>query len=95
VIELLVFIVSLPLTVYTISGCLALIDQQDPAGRFRALLRLSFRIALFVVLILSTPPGATIWVLIGVITTIVLTASGQIALRYLISSGRWPAERID
>ena len=55
-IEGLVFLISLPLTVYTLSGCLALIDQQAPADRFRALLRLTFRVGLFALLTLATPP---------------------------------------
>lgn len=91
----LVFFISLPMTVYTLSGCLELIDQPDAAGRFRALLRLAFRVMLFVLLTLVTPPTARIWILIGILTAITLQGLGQFLIRYLISSGRWPAGRIE
>ena len=91
----LVFLISLPLTVYTLSGCLELVDQPDAAGRFRALLRLSFRVMLFVLLTLLTPPPARIWILAAILTAIALQALGQFLIRYLIRSGRWPAERTD
>ncbi len=94
-IEGLVFLLSMPLTVYTLSGTLEVVDQPESAGRFRALLGLAFRVALFTILTLSTPAGARIWILFGAITAIALSLTGQFAIRYLIRSGRWPTERVE
>jgi hypothetical protein len=92
-ISLIVFLVSLPLTIYALAGCLQLIDQRD--NRFRALLGLSFRVLLLAALTLATPPEARLWIPIGIVSALLLTGGFQFGIRYAIRSGRWPAGRID
>jgi hypothetical protein len=95
VISLIVFLISLPLTVYTLAGCLQIIDQQQPAGRFRAVLNLSLRVGLFAILVLTTPVHSRIWILAGVFTALMTTTGFQLVVRYLIRTGRWPTGRMD
>lgn len=91
----LVFILTLPLTVYTWAGCLQLIDQVDQPNRFRALLQLTFRLGLLALLVLLTPAVARGWIAAGVLTVTVLTFGFQYGLRYAIRSGRWITDRIE
>lgn len=94
-ISVLVFVLAMPLTVYTLAGCLQMIDQVDASGRFSALLSLSFRLLLFALLTLATPPGSRLWILFGALTSLILTLTLSFAGRYLVRSGRWPTERIE
>lgn len=91
----LVFLIALPLTVFTLAGCLQVIDQTSSAGRFAALLKVSFRLLLFALLALLTPPESRPWLLYGVLASLVLTFTASAVSRYAIRSGRWPTERID
>ncbi len=91
----LVFILSLPLTVYTWAGCLQIIDQVDQLSRFRALLSLALRVGLFALLVLLTPDTERIWIAVGALTVTVLTFGFQYLLRYAIRSGRWITERVE
>jgi hypothetical protein len=94
-ISALVFLLSMPLTVYTLAGCLQLIDQVGASGRFNALLSLSFRLLLFALLALATPAGSRLWILIGALTALLLNLGFSFAGRYAIRSGRWPTDRIE
>ena len=94
-IALIAYLISLPLTIYTLAGCLQIIDQRNPAGRFRAVLSLSLRLTLFASLIYITPAPSRIWILAGVLTALLTTTGFQLVIRYLIRTGRWPAGRID
>ena len=94
-ISALVFIIAMPLTVYTLAGCLQVIDQVDASGRFNALLSLSFRLLLFALLALATPPGSRLWILFGALTSLFLYFALSFAARYVVRSGRWPTERIE
>ena len=91
----LVFIISLPLTVFTLAGCFQLIDQIDSLSRFRALMRLVFRLVLLALLLLATPEEARIWIAAGMGSVVVLTLGSQFGLRYLIRSGRWITDRTE
>jgi len=95
VIALIVYLISLPLTIYTLAGCLQIIDQREPAGRFRAVLSLSLRVALFAILIIATPTPSRIWIPAGVLTAVVTTIGFQLVIRHLIRTGRWPTGRVD
>jgi len=95
VISALVFLVAMPLTVYTLAGCLQVIDQVDTSGRFNALLSLSFRLLLFALLVLATPSGSRLWILFGALSSLALTFTFSFASRYLVRSGRWPTDRVE
>ena len=90
-IALLVFLVSLPLTIYTLAGCLQLIDQRESAvtvvGKQVAVDCFSFADGECIV--------RSERILIGVGTAFCLAAGFQFGVRYLIRSGRWPAGRIE
>ena len=94
-IAVLVFLISLPLTVYTLAGCLQLADQIDPASRGRAMMSLVFRLLLFALLLIGTPPDARIWIAAAVATVLALTLGAQYGLRYAIRSGRWITDRVE
>lgn len=94
-IAVLVFLVSLPLTVYTLAGALQLIDQIDPGSRFRSLMSLVLRLLLFALLLIVTPPDARIWIAAAVFTVLALTLGAQYGLRYAIRSGRWITDRVE
>ena len=91
----LVFIIAMPLTVYTLAGCLQVVDQVGAAGRFEALLSLSFRLLLFALLALATPPDARLWILYGALVALFLNLTLGYAARYVVRSGRWPTDRIE
>ena len=94
-IAVLVFLLAMPLTVYTLAGCLQVVDQVDVPGRFAALLSLSFRMLLFALLVLVTPAESRLWILFAALTTLLLYFGLSFAGRYLVRSGRWPTERIE
>ena len=89
------FLLAMPLTIYTLAGCLQVVDQADASGRFRALLSLTFRLLLFAGLALILPPGSRLWILFGALTALTLTFTVSFAGRYAVRSGRWPTDRID
>ncbi len=94
-IAILVYLISLPLTVYTLAGCLQIIDQPDPGSRFRSLMSLVFRLLLFALLLVVTPADARLWIAFAVLTVLVLTLGAQYGLRFAIRSGRWITDRVE
>lgn len=94
-IPVLVFLLAMPLTIYTLAGCLQVIDQVDAGGRFAALLSLSFRLLLFALLAVATPPGSRMWILLAALSTLLLYLTLSFAGRHLVRSGRWPTDRIE
>ncbi len=94
-ISALVFVIAMPLTVYTLAGCLQVVDQVDISGRFNALIKLSFRLLLFALLALATPAGARLWIVFGVLVALILNVGLSFTGRYIIRSGRWPTDRIE
>jgi hypothetical protein len=89
------FLLAMPLTIYTLAGCLQVIDQVDPGGRFAALLSVSFRLLLFALLVLALPAEARLWIFFGAISALTLTFTASFLGRYVVRSGRWPTERIE
>lgn len=83
---LLVFLVSLPLAVYTYAGGFALIDHGN---RFQALLSLSFRLLLVATLLLVTPTGSRGWIAAGFLLVLVLHGSASMLLRHALNGDRW------
>lgn len=94
-ISALVFLITMPLTVYTTAGALQLVDQAGAAGRFSALLSLSFRLLLFALLALLTPPESRAFIAISALVTLMLMFALSFAGRYVVKSGRWPTDRIE
>ena len=94
-ISVLVFLITMPLTVYTFAGVLQVVDQVEAGGRFSALLSLSFRLLLFAVLALLTPAESRDFIMISALTTLTLIISLTFAGRYAIRSGRWPTDRVE
>ncbi len=94
-ISLLVFLLAMPLTIYSFAGCLQVTDQVEASGRFSALLSLSFRLLLFALLVLVTPAESRLWILIGALSALFLTLLMSFAGRYAVRSGRWPTDRIE
>ena len=94
-ISVLAFLLAMPLTIYTLAGCLQVTDQVEASGRFRALLSLSFRLVLFALLVLVLPAEARPWLLYGAISALTLTFTVSSFARFVIKSGRWPTDRIE
>lgn len=88
----LVFLVSLPLAVYTLAGFFLLIDLPD---RFRATVSLTLRLVLLTGFILLTPDHARLWIGLGFLVVIALHITTALFLRHALTTGRWPAERIE
>lgn len=90
--SLLIFLLGLPLAVYTLAGCFTLIDFSDKS---RALVIISARLLLNLCLLLLL--GAQLWPwLLGAYAVVVLLYLGCfLTVRRAISSGRWIAEQID
>lgn len=91
-ISLLIFILSLPLAVYTLAGFFLLVDQDN---RLTALLHITFRIGLVAALLVAVPAGSRLWVGIAFCVVILLHAGSSILLRFGISRGYWTTERIE
>lgn len=91
-ISVLVFLFSLPLAVYTLAGLFLLIDLPD---RFRATMLITVRLAALSVFIIVTPAHARLWIGAGFLLVIILHATTQLFIRHALTSGRWPAERIE
>ena len=85
-------LIAMPLTVYTLAGMFQLKDNGADA---RALMALAFRALLLALLIYLTPGGDRVWIALGAGIVIALHLGAQYGLRYLIASGRWPADRSD
>ncbi len=94
-ISTLVFLLTMPLTVYTTAGVLQVVDQVDAGGRFSALLSLSFRLLLFALLALLTPPESRAVIAISALVTLLLVFGLTFAGRYAVRSGRWPTDRTE
>lgn len=91
----LIYIISLPLSVYLLAGCLQLIDQIDSEHRSRLLMSLVWRLFLLAVLLMVTPAGLRIWIGAAALTVLALFLSAQYGFRRAIRSGRWITERIE
>ncbi|MEM8767271.1 MAG: hypothetical protein AAGE43_07500 [Pseudomonadota bacterium] len=83
-------LLAMPLTVYVLAGIFLLKDNGADSRSFRAL---TFRALLLALLIYLTPAEDRAWIALGAGIVVLLHLGAQYGLRYLISSGRWPAER--
>lgn len=90
--QLVTLLIGLPLAVYTLAAMFALIDLEDKS---RALLMLTVRILLNVLLLLITGPGVWNWLLTAYLVVITLHAAAYIGIRHALSSGRWISDSID
>jgi hypothetical protein len=90
--QLVTLLIGLPLSVYTLAAVFALIDLDDKS---RALLRLTSRILLNVLLLLLAGPGVWIWLLTAYLVVITLHAAVFVGIRQALSSGRWISDSID
>ena len=90
--NLLAFLLALPLSVYLIAGVLQVIDAPNTS---RALARLSLRLGVCAGLVLLAPSTSLIWIAAAFLTVVVLHAATTFATRYAIRTGRWPTERVD
>jgi predicted tellurium resistance membrane protein TerC len=91
-ISILVFVVSLPIAVYTLAGLFLLVDLMD---RVRAVVQITLRLLLLTGFVLITPVSSRIWIAVAFALVAGLHAAAQLLLRYAIRSGRWPTQRID
>jgi hypothetical protein len=89
---LLVFILGLPLAVYTLAGFFTLLDFTDKA---RALLLITIRILLNVILLLVAGADTWPWLLsaYGIVSALHLLAFTGV--RVAINSGRWISKNLD
>jgi hypothetical protein len=92
VIDLLVFLLSLPLAVYVLASFFGLVDLVD---QFRAVVRITLRLLLLTAFVLITPPASRIWIAAAFLVVASLHAAAQLLLRYAIRSGRWMTQSID
>ena len=91
-ISLLIFILSLPLAVYTLAGFFLLIDQSN---RLSALVHITFRIGLIAVLLAATPVQSRLWIGVAFGVVILLHAASSFLLRIGISRGYWITDRVE
>jgi hypothetical protein len=90
--ETLVFLLGLPLAVYTLAGLFALIDFTDKA---RALLLVTLRIAINVLLLLIFGSHCWPWLLAAYGLVLFAHLSAFFGLRIALGSGRWITRKID
>ena len=90
--EALVFLLGLPLAVYTLAGLFALIDFADKA---RALLLITLRIAINVLLLLIFGGHCWPWLMAAYVLVLFLHLSVFAGLRIALGSGRWITRKID
>jgi hypothetical protein len=90
--SLLVFLLGLPLAVYTLAGFFALIDFSDKS---RALVILSARLLINLCLLLLFGAHHWPWLLTAYAVVVVLHLGCFFAVRRAVSSGRWVSERLD
>ena len=89
---LLVFVLGLPLAVYTLAGFFTLLDFTDKA---RALLLITIRVLLNVLVLLIAGADTWPWLLsaYGIVAVLhLLTFAG---VRVAINSGRWISKSLD
>jgi hypothetical protein len=91
VIAVLVFLVSLPLAVYTWAGCFLLIDLDD---RIRAVRMLCARLLIVMALVFITPAPDRIWIGVAFLVVAILHVATYVLVRMSVQ-GRWPVDRID
>ena len=91
-ISLLIFVLSLPLAVYTLAGFFLLVDQNN---RLTALVHITFRIGLIAVLLAVTPVQNRLWIGVAFGVVILLHAASSILLRMGISRGYWITDRVE
>jgi len=92
IVSVLVFLISLPLAVYTLAGVYQVIDG---ANRIGALMQLAFRIVLVALLLELTPAGSRIWIGAAFLLVSALHLSAQLVLRWALTRGHWQTERIE
>lgn len=90
--EALVFLLGLPLAVYTLAGLFALIDLADKA---RALLLITLRVAINVLLLLIFGGHCWPWLLAAYGLVLALHLGVFVGLRLALGSGRWITRKID
>lgn len=90
--EAMVFLLGLPLAVYTLAGFFALIDFADKA---RALLLITLRIAFNVLLLLIFGGYCWPWLMAAYGAVLFLHLSAFFGMRIALGSGRWITRKID
>lgn len=90
-IAFIVFLVSLPLAVYTWAGCFLLIDLED---RIRAVRILCGRLLVVMLLVFITPAPGRIWIGAAFLVVAVLHLGTYLIVRMSVQ-GRWRVDRID
>lgn len=91
-IDLLIFLLSLPLAVYVLAGFFGLVDLVD---QFRAVVRITLRLLILTAFVLITPAASRIWIVTAFLVVASLHAGAQLLLRHAIRSGRWMTQRVD
>jgi hypothetical protein len=89
---LLVLLLGLPLAVYTLAGLFTLIDFTDKA---RALLLITIRILLNIVLLLTAGADTWPWLLTAYGIVALLHVLSFAGIRIAIGSGRWISKSLD
>ena len=89
---LLVFLLTLPLAVYTFAGLLGLIDQLDKS---RALFSLVVRVSAVVILTVVVDPANRIWIAAAFLLVAALHIGVWGLTRWLIRRGDWITDRIE
>ena len=87
-----VFVLGLPLAVYTFAGFFALVDFTD---RARALLLITLRILMNVILLVLAGANTWPWLLSAYALVGLLHALAFIGVRVAIGSGRWISKNLD
>jgi hypothetical protein len=90
--EALVFLLGLPLAVYTLAGLFALIDFAD---RARALLLITLRVAINVLLLLAFGGHCWPWLVAAYTAVLILHLGAFAGLRIALGSGRWITRKIN
>jgi len=85
-------LLGLPLAVYTLAGVFALVDFQD---RPRALLLLTKRVLLNLLLLLAVGVGNWPWLAGAYAVVAALHLGAFVATRWAVRSGRWISSAID
>ena len=88
----LVFMIGLPLAVYTLAGFFTLLDFTDKA---RALLLITIRILLNVIMLLIAGAHTWSWLLTAYGIVIALHLLAFAGIRVGVNSGRWISKSLD
>ena len=90
--SLLTYLIALPLGVYCIAGCFALLDFTDKG---RALLVITNRLLLTVLVLLVVGVAQWRWLVAGYLTVALAHLASFILSRWGVYSERWISKRIE